>query len=151
MRRGHEEIAVVLSVAVMNRLKLWWKKQTTNEKLMYVLIVALLIGIATRWRFVFGEVAETGTRAGADCILIETMSDGYEVKAAVLGAKEHSHLPVFVTMTFDEKGKLLTGGNAASAVALLEGLGVDALGINCGLGPVPPGWKAGSLGCGTAS
>ena len=84
----------------------------------------------------FGEVAETGTRAGADCILIETMSDGYEVKAAVLGAKEHSHLPVFVTMTFDEKGKLLTGGNAASAVALLEGLGVDALGINCGLGPV---------------
>ena len=84
----------------------------------------------------FGEVAETGTRAGADCILIETMSDGYEVKAAVLGAKEHSHLPVFVTMTFDEEGKLLTGGNAASAVALLEGLGVDALGINCGLGPV---------------
>ena len=84
----------------------------------------------------FGEVAETGEKAGADCIIIETMSDGYETKAAVLGAKEHSSLPVFVTMTFDEKGKLLTGGNAASAVALLEGLGVDALGINCGLGPV---------------
>lgn len=84
----------------------------------------------------FGEVAETGEKAGADCIIIETMSDGYETKAAVLGAKEHSSLPVFVTMTFDEKGKLLTGGNAASAVALLEGLGVDVLGINCGLGPV---------------
>lgn len=84
----------------------------------------------------FGEVAETGEQAGADCIIIETMSDGYETKAAVLGAKEHSGLPVFVTMTFDEKGKLLTGGNPASAVALLEGLGVDVLGINCGLGPV---------------
>ena len=81
-------------------------------------------------------MAETGEKAGADCIIIETMSDGYETKAAVLGAKEHSSLPVFVTMTFDEKGKLLTGGNAASAVALLEGLGVDVLGINCGLGPV---------------
>lgn len=85
---------------------------------------------------IFGEAARAGAEAGADCILIETMSDGYEMKAAVLGAKEHTDLPVFATMTFDEKGKLLTGGNAASAVALLEGLGVDALGINCGLGPV---------------
>ena len=85
---------------------------------------------------IFGEVAEAGEQAGADCVLIETMSDGYEMKAAVLGAKEHTSLPVFATMTFDEKGKLLTGGNAQSAVALLEGLGVDALGINCGLGPV---------------
>ncbi len=85
---------------------------------------------------IFGEVARAGAQAGADCILIETMSDGYEMKAAVLGAKENTDLPVFATMTFDEKGKLLTGGDAASAVALLEGLRVDALGINCGLGPV---------------
>ena len=63
------------------------------------------------------------------------MSDTYEVKAAVLAAKENTSLPVFVTMIFDEKGKLLTGGNVPAVVALLEGLHVDALGINCGLGP----------------
>ena len=64
------------------------------------------------------------------------MSDSYEVKAAVLAAKENCNLPVFATMIFDSKGKLLTGGTVESTVALLEGLGVDALGINCGLGPV---------------
>ena len=84
----------------------------------------------------FKEVVLIGEREGADLILIETMSDSYEAKAAVLAAKENSSLPVFVTVTFDEKGKLLTGGSVASVVALLEGLGVDALGINCGLGPV---------------
>lgn len=70
-----------------------------------------------------------------DAVLIETMSDTYEVKAAVLAAKENSDLPIFVTMIFDENQKLLTGGDVDSAVALLEGLGVDALGSNCGLGP----------------
>lgn len=85
---------------------------------------------------VFKQAVLAGSRAGADLILIETMSDSYEAKAAVLAAKENSDLPVFVTMTFDAKGKLLTGGNPESVVALLEGLGVDALGINCGLGPV---------------
>ena len=84
----------------------------------------------------FGEVAKLGTENGADCILIETMSDSYELKAAVLGAKENSSLPVFATVTFDERGKLLTGGDIVSVVALLEGLGVDALGVNCGLGPL---------------
>lgn len=63
------------------------------------------------------------------------MSDTYELKAAVLAAKEVTKLPVFATMIFDDKGKLLTGGDIAAAVALLEGLGVDALGFNCGLGP----------------
>ena len=84
----------------------------------------------------FGQAAAAGAKAGADLIFIETMSDSYEAKAAVLGAKESCELPVFVTVTFDEKGKLLTGGNPASVIAMLEGLGVDALGINCGLGPV---------------
>lgn len=83
----------------------------------------------------FGEAASLGEKAGADLILIETMSDTLEVKAAILGAKEHTSLPVFVTMIFDESGKLLTGGDIPAAVALLEGLGVDALGFNCGLGP----------------
>lgn len=83
----------------------------------------------------FKEVMIYGEKAGADLILIETMSDTYETKAAVLAAKENTNLPLFVTMTFDEKGKLLTGGDIPSAVAMLEGLGVDALGMNCGLGP----------------
>ncbi|WP_394522465.1 homocysteine S-methyltransferase family protein [Lacrimispora sp. JR3] len=84
----------------------------------------------------YAQVVRIGEQEGADLVLIETMSDSYETKAAVLAAKENSSLPVFVTMIFDEKGKLLTGGNVESAVALLEGLRVDALGINCGLGPI---------------
>ena len=83
----------------------------------------------------YGEVARLGEAAGADLVLIETMSDSYETKAAVLGAKENCSLPVFVTMVFDEHGKMLTGGTPESMVAMLEGLGVDALGVNCSLGP----------------
>ena len=83
----------------------------------------------------FAEVVRYGSTAGADLVLIETMSDSYEAKAAVLAAKENCDLPVCITVTFDEKGKLLTGGSVDSTVALLEGLRVDALGVNCGLGP----------------
>ena len=83
----------------------------------------------------FKEAAIIGERCGADFIHIETMSDTYEVKAAVLAAKEHTKLPVFATLIFDDRGKLLTGGDVVSVVALLEGLRVDALGMNCGLGP----------------
>ena len=84
---------------------------------------------------VFGDVVRIGAAAGADLVLIETMSDSYEAKAAVLAAKENCDLPVLVTTIFDEKGKLLTGGTVDSVVAMLEGLRVDALGVNCGLGP----------------
>lgn len=83
----------------------------------------------------FKEIVTAGDKAGADLILIETVSDSYEIKAAVLAAKENSALPVVVTMIFDENGKLLTGGDVASVTAMLEGLGVDAVGFNCGLGP----------------
>lgn len=74
-------------------------------------------------------------RDKCDVILIETMNDTYETKAAVLAAKENCDLPVIVSMIFDENAKLLTGGDIDSAVSLLEGLGVDVLGVNCGLGP----------------
>ena len=67
----------------------------------------------------FKEVAIYGEKAGADLIHIETMSDTYEVKAAILAAKENTSLPVFATMIFDEKGKLLTGGDVPSVVAML--------------------------------
>lgn len=83
---------------------------------------------------IFAQMINAG-KDGADVVLIETMSDTYEIKAAVLAAKESCHLPVFVTMIFDEKGRLLTGADIKSAVTMLEGLGVDSIGFNCGLGP----------------
>lgn len=84
----------------------------------------------------YGEMVRYGVEAGADLILIETMSDTYETKAAILGAKENCDLPVCVTLTFDEDGKLLTGATVKAAALMCEGLGVDAIGFNCGLGPV---------------
>ncbi|PWM78570.1 MAG: homocysteine methyltransferase [Phascolarctobacterium sp.] len=84
---------------------------------------------------IYAEIVRAGVAAGADLILIETMSDTYEMKAALLAAKENSDLPVVCTMTLDEDGKLLTGGDITAAAIMLEGLGADAIGFNCGLGP----------------
>ncbi len=84
---------------------------------------------------IFKEQVEFAKDGGADLILIETMSDLYEVKAAVLAAKENSNLPIFASITFDENFKTLTGADAKTMVAYLEGLGVSALGVNCSLGP----------------
>lgn len=82
----------------------------------------------------FSEVVSAG-KDGSDVIIIETMSDTYELKAAILAAKENCSLPVIASMIFDEKGRLLTGGDVKSACAMVEGLGVDVIGFNCGLGP----------------
>ncbi len=87
----------------------------------------------------FREVVVYGADAGVDAIHIETMGDTYEMKAAVLAAKENTDLPVFVTAVFDERGKLLTGADVLAVVSMLEGLRVDALGVNCGLGPMQMG------------
>lgn len=84
---------------------------------------------------VFADVVKTGVKAGVDLILIETMNDSYELKAAMLAAKENSDLPVFATVVFDEKHKMLTGASPMAIVAMLEGLHADAIGMNCGLGP----------------
>ena len=83
----------------------------------------------------FSEVVRIGAGAGADLVMIETMNDTRELKAAVLAARSVQGLPVFATTTYDEKGKLLTGGDVPSVVALLTALRVDALGVNCSLGP----------------
>lgn len=83
----------------------------------------------------YKEQVIAGKNAGADLILIETMGDLYEIKTAVLAAKENTDLPVLVSMIFDEKGILLTGADIKTAVITLEGLGVDGIGMNCGLGP----------------
>jgi 5-methyltetrahydrofolate--homocysteine methyltransferase len=117
------------------------KKITDSEKM-----VALSVGPTGRLLAPFGDLdfeeavavfAETikaGAEAGADVILIETMSDTYEIKAAMLAAKETCGLPLMVTFTANERGRLLTGGDIQSAVCLIEGLGAAALGLNCGFG-----------------
>lgn len=85
---------------------------------------------------IFAQTVQLGVKYGVDLILIETMNDSLETKAAVLAAKENSDLPVFVSNAYGADGKLMTGASPAAMVALLEGLGVDALGCNCSLGPV---------------
>ena len=83
----------------------------------------------------FAESVRLGAAAGADLVAVETMSDMYELKAAVLAAKENCSLPVIATVALGEGGKLLTGGSVEAVAAMLEGLGADAIGFNCGLGP----------------
>ncbi len=84
---------------------------------------------------VYAEVVRAGVKAGADVITIETQNDTYELKAAVLAAKENSDLPVIATVVFGENRKMLNGASPESVVALLEGLRVDVIGMNCSLGP----------------
>lgn len=83
----------------------------------------------------FSETVRAGARAGADFILIETMNDSYETKAAVVAAKESCSLPVFVSNVYDEGGRLMSGTSPEAMVAMLEGLGADVIGLNCSLGP----------------
>lgn len=83
----------------------------------------------------FAEQIHLGAASGADLVVIETMGDTYELKAAVLAAKENSALPVFATVALGDDGKLLTGASVECVAAILEGLRVDAIGLNCGLGP----------------
>ncbi|MEG2184011.1 MAG: homocysteine S-methyltransferase family protein [Cloacibacillus sp.] len=84
---------------------------------------------------IFAQVVRAGTAAGADFILLETFTDLYELKAAVIAAKENSTLPIFATMSFEENGSTFFGACVESMVATLEALGVFALGVNCSLGP----------------
>ena len=83
----------------------------------------------------FAEAARLGAEAGADLIFIETMNDSYETKAALLGVKEATDLPVLVSNAYGSDGKLMTGASPEAMVAMLEGLGADAIGLNCSLGP----------------
>ena len=84
---------------------------------------------------IFARQAIQGEKSGADLIIIETMMDLYEAKAAVLAVKENTNLPVICTMTFEENGRSFTGCLPEAMVATIEGLGVDAIGVNCSLGP----------------
>ncbi len=84
---------------------------------------------------VFAKTVRLGVKYGADLIFIETMNDSYETKAALLAAKENCDLPVFVSNAYGTDGKLMTGASPEAMVAMLEGMGADAIGVNCSLGP----------------
>jgi len=84
---------------------------------------------------IFAETVKIGVKYGVDLILIETMNDSYETKAALLAAKENSSLPVFVSNAYGSDKRLMTGASPAAMVAMLEGMGADAIGANCSLGP----------------
>ena len=83
----------------------------------------------------FAKTVRLGVKYGVDVIFIQTMNDSYETKAALLAAKENSDLPIFVSNAFSEDGKLMTGADPFAMIAMLEGMGADAIGINCSLGP----------------
>ncbi len=84
---------------------------------------------------IFAKNIRVAKECGVDLLIIETMTDSYETKAAVIAAKETCDLPIFVTNVYDENGKMLTGANPEAMIAMLEGLGVAAIGMNCSLGP----------------
>ncbi len=84
---------------------------------------------------IFAKTVRIGVSCGVDLVMIETMNDSYETKAALLAAKETCDLPVFVSNAYGEDGKLMTGADPEAMVALLEGMHVDAIGVNCSFGP----------------
>ncbi len=84
---------------------------------------------------VFSETVKLGVKYGVDLVIIETMNDSYETKAALLAVKENSDLPVIVSNAYGSDGKLMTGANPQAMVSLLEGMGADVIGANCSLGP----------------
>lgn len=137
-----EELDAIVSAAVANAREAARRSKGTQDKW-----VGLDIGPSGRMLKpygdldfedavqVFSETVKAGVRAGADLIFIETMNDSYETKAALLAAKESCSLPVFVSNTYGADGKLMTGASPAAMVAMLEGMGADAVGVNCSLGP----------------
>ena len=83
----------------------------------------------------FAQVIRAGAAAGADLVFLETMTDLYELKAAILAARENCALPVFTSMSFESRGRTFTGCTVESYAVTAAGLGADAVGINCSLGP----------------
>ncbi len=136
------ELEEIIKTAIENAKKAREESKTKQPKW-----VALDIGptgrmLAPYGDFDFEDAVQTfantvrlGVKHGAELIVIETMNDSYETKAALLAAKENSDLPVFVSNAYSEDGKLMTGADPAAMVTMLEGMGADAIGVNCSLGP----------------
>ena len=136
------ELEEIVAAAVKNACAAKETTQNTNEK-----YIALDIGPTGKLLkpygdldfedaiSIFAETVKLGVKYGVDLIFIETMNDSYETKAALLAAKENSDLPVFVSNAYGSDGRLMTGASPAAMVAMLEGMGADAIGCNCSLGP----------------
>ena len=142
LRFDREELEEIVAAAISHAR--WAARHSTDTQEKFV---ALDIGPTGRLLKPYGDLdfedavaafAETvrlGVKYGADLICIETMNDSYETKAALLAAKENSDLPVLVTNAYGADGKLMTGASPAAMAAMLEGMGADAIGANCSLGP----------------
>ncbi|MBR2453257.1 MAG: homocysteine S-methyltransferase family protein [Clostridia bacterium] len=142
LKFSEQELEEIIKAAVENAKRARDESSSKKEK-----FVALDIGPTGKLLKPFGDLdfenavevfAKTvwlGAKYGVDLILIETMNDSYETKAALLAAKENSGLPVLVSNAYGEDKKLMTGASPSAMVALLEGMGADAIGANCSLGP----------------
>ncbi|MBE6814159.1 MAG: homocysteine methyltransferase [Ruminococcaceae bacterium] len=136
------ELEEIIKSAISNAKKARELSDTTHEK-----FIALDIGPTGKLLkplgdldfedavSVFSKTVKLGVKYGVDLVLIETMNDSYETKAALLAVKENCDLPVLVSNAYNEDGKLMTGASPAAMVALLEGMGATAIGANCSLGP----------------
>ena len=142
LKFGREELETLIRAAVENAKKARDTSAGDQEK-----FIALDIGPCGRLLRPYGDLdfedavgiyAETvriGAACGADLVMIETMNDSYDTKAAVLAAKENCGLPLFVSNAYGADGKLMTGASPEAMAAMLEGLGADVIGVNCSLGP----------------
>ena len=142
LKFGDAELEKIISSAIANANQARENSGSSAEK-----FIALDIGPTGKMLRPFGDLdfedavsifAKTirlGVKYGVDLIIIETMNDSYETKAALLAARENSDLPVIVSNAYGADGKLMTGASPAAMVSLLEGMGADALGANCSLGP----------------
>lgn len=142
LKFSHDELLEIISAAVENAKKARELSVSSAEK-----FVALDIGPSGKLLkplgdldfedavSLFAETVKIGAECGVDLIIIETMNDSYETKAALLAAKENSELPIIVSNAYGEDGKLMTGASPSAMVAMLEGMGADAIGANCSLGP----------------
>ncbi len=142
LKYERDELSAVIFAAVANARRAAEESRGTQDK-----FVALDIGPLGRLLRPFGDMAfedavavfresiELGAAAGVDAILIETMNDLAETRAAVLAAKEATRLPILVSNAYGEDGKLLTGSSPETVAAVLTGMGVDAIGANCSQGP----------------
>ena len=136
------ELETIIKSAVENAKRAREESKTSHPKW-----IALDIGPTGKMLAPYGDLAfekaieiykktvQIGVKYGVDLVIIETMNDAYETKSALLAVKESTDLPVFVSNAYGENGTLMTGASPLSMVALLEGMGADAIGVNCSFGP----------------
>ena len=142
LKFSETELEKIIESAIANAKKAREQSETEQEK-----FIALDIGPTGKLLkplgdldfedavAIFAKTVSLGVKYGAELIIIETMNDSYETKAALLAAKENCNLPVIVSNAYGEGGKLMTGATPAAMTALLEGMGADIIGANCSLGP----------------